>query len=125
MTAEPNLAPQLQPEIEIAAWPERAEQPIVLEIIRVLKPHPRGLRRWSVMRDIRNNREAASKDIPQKLEANVERIFRRFCAGTDTSTCNARNALFFRPQETAGEVWAVHSDRAAAWLEMLPREFND
>ena len=51
---------------------------IVEELIAALAPHPKGLRRWSVMRAIRKSREAVSRDIPLKLEADVERTFRRF-----------------------------------------------
>jgi hypothetical protein len=99
---------------------QRADQPIVRELVDVLVQHPKGLRRWSVMRAIRNERERASRDIPQKLEADVERIFRRFCAGADACLCAAGTELFFRPEEKAGEVWAVFPDRAAAWLMTQP-----
>jgi hypothetical protein len=84
---------------------DRAHQPILGELIAVLKPHARGLRRWSVMRAMRENRMRLSRDIPQKFEDDVERIFRRFCA---EETGTAENAPFYRPRETAGEVWALH-----------------
>lgn len=77
------------------------------------------------MRAIRTNREAAAQDIPQKLEADLERVFRRFCAGTDVSKCSVDDALFFRPEETAGEVWAVHPERAKAWLELQAVEGDE
>jgi hypothetical protein len=87
------------------------------ELITVLKPHARGLRRWSVMRAMRDNRKRQSRDIPQKFEEDVERIFRRFCAeDTATRVCAAENAPFYRPRETAGEVWALHPERAEAML---------
>ena len=52
---------------------------IVEELVAALAPHPGGLRRWSVMRAIRNSREAVSREIPLKLEADVERAFRQLC----------------------------------------------
>ena len=59
---------------------QRARRPtIVEELVAVLAPHPKGLRRWSVMRAIRKNRDAQARDIPLKLEADVERTFRQFC----------------------------------------------
>ena len=64
------------------------------------------------MRALRARREAAGHDIPQKFEDDVERVFRRFCgdgAGPD--------AVFYRPQERAGEVWAVNAAAANAWLD--------
>lgn len=105
-----------------ARWRERPKpvnQSCLADLIAVLEPHPRGLRRWSVMRAMRQRMEKAHREITPKFEDDVERVFRRFCEGdavragmTDTS-----EELFFRPKETAGEVWAVHSSRARAWLE--------
>jgi hypothetical protein len=95
----------------------RAKPPIVTELVNALLPHPKGLRRWSVMRAIRNDRAKASRDVPQKFEADVERGFRRFCKGSETLACPVSEALFYRPEEKAGEVWAVYPDRAKAWLE--------
>ena len=77
--------------------------PMVQELVNVLKPHVRGLRRWSVMRAMRENRKRLSRDIPPKFEVEVERVFRRFSSGP--------NATFYRPSETAGEVWAIHLER--------------
>jgi len=96
----------------------------VAAIIRVLLPHPKGLRRWSVMRAIRSDLRNALRDVPHKLEDDVERAFRHFCAtgnGKTTSGAPSGCALFFRPAETAGEVWAVFADRATAWLESNAR----
>jgi hypothetical protein len=96
-----------------------SDQPILLEIIRVLAPHPSGLRRWSVMRAIRKERERAAREIPQKLEDDVERTFRRFCAdagNAKTPGCDAKDAYFYRPKDKAGEVWVVFPERAKAWL---------
>ena len=114
-------------ETEVAARKLRSDQPILSELIKVLAPHPGGLRRWSVMRAIRNERERASRDISQKFEDEVERTFRRFCAdaeGAKTRTCDPTEALFYRPREKAGEVWAIFPDRAKAWLASEAVEVN-
>jgi hypothetical protein len=87
-------------------------QTIVEELIAALSPHPRGLRRWSVMRAIRKNRDAISRDIPLKLEADVERAFRQFCRGDGVR--DSQSALFCRPAEMAGEVWALDAFFAGA-----------
>jgi hypothetical protein len=91
----------------------RAPRPtIVEELIAALAPHPGGLRRWSVMRAIRKNREAVSRDIPLKLESDVERTFRQFCR--DDGMRASGTALFCRPAEKAGEVWALNAEHVAA-----------
>ena len=121
MTDDQRTARLSQPTAQ-AAKSLQSEQQLALEIIRVLAPHPRGLRRWSVMRAIRNNRDLAAQDIPQKLEIDVERAFRRFCAGPGAGKSGTDAAPFFRPEEKAGEVWAVHPERLKTWLERLPED---
>ena len=90
---------------------QRAPRPtIVEELVAALAPHPGGLRRWSVMRAIRKSREAVSREIPLKLEADVERTFRQFCRNDGARASGT--ALFCRPAEKAGEVWALDVDYA-------------
>jgi hypothetical protein len=93
--------------------------PYVVDLIAVLREHPAGLRRWSVMRAMRTRRERTGAAIPQKFEDEVERAFRRFCANGDpikNRSCSAETALFNKPGGKTGEVWAVYTDRADAWL---------
>jgi hypothetical protein len=92
---------------------QRALRPtIVEELVAALAPHPGGLRRWSVMRAIRKSREAVSREIPLKLEADVERTFRQFCRNDGARASGT--ALFCRPAEKAGEVWALDTCLASA-----------
>jgi hypothetical protein len=92
---------------------QRAPRPtIVEELVAALAPHPGGLRRWSVMRAIRKSREAVARDIPLKLEADVERAFRQFCRNDDMRASGA--TLFYRPAEKAGEVWALDTSSVSA-----------
>lgn len=105
-----------------ARWRERPkpmDQSRVADLIAVLEPHPRGLRRWSVMRAMRARAEKANRDVSPKFEDDVERVFRRFCEGDTVRAgiTNTSEEFFFRPKETAGEVWAVRKERARAWLE--------
>ena len=93
-------------------YQDRPRPTIVEEIVAALAPHPKGLRRWSVMRAIRKSREALSRDIPLKLEADVERAFRRFCRNDEMRASGT--ALFYRPAEKAGEVWALDAEYAGA-----------
>jgi len=90
----------------------------LLDLIAVLRLHPKGLRRWSVMRAMRLKSEKAGREVSPKFEDDVERIFRRHCAG-DPVRIGANDGtieLFHRPKDKAGEVWAVDLAKAKAWL---------
>jgi hypothetical protein len=94
------------------------DQACVEDLIAVLEQHPRGLRRWSVMRAMRQRSEKAHREVTPKFEDDVERVFRRFCEGDNARAgrTDTTDELFFRPKETTGEVWALHVERARAWL---------
>lgn len=95
------------------AHDRRAPRPaIVEELVAALAPYPGGLRRWSVMRAIRTRREAMAHEVPLKLEADVERIFRQFCRGDGGRTSG--RILFCRLAEKAGEVWALDTGHDSA-----------
>jgi hypothetical protein len=106
-----------EPGNTLAAIKSRSDSAILTELRAVLSAHPDGLRRWSVMQAIRKGRSQAGQTIPQNFEAEVERTFRRFCATAMTkhSDAIAKDALFFRPAEKAGEVWALLRNRASSW----------
>ena len=55
----------------------------------------------------------------------LERTFRTFCTEADPAgipKSAAKDALFYRPKEKAGEVWAVFPEKAKAWLDDWPVE---
>ena len=111
-------------ENDLAARKFPTDGVILDELRTVLAAHPGGLRRWSVMRAMRKNRDLTGQDIPQNFEAEVERMFRRFCADADKKhgAGASRDALFFRPSGKAGEVWAILQDRASSWSNQEPAE---
>ncbi|MBS0275856.1 MAG: hypothetical protein JSR55_16070 [Proteobacteria bacterium] len=96
----------------------RADQTLLLDLIAVLTANKAGLRRWSVMRAMRQRAEKANREVTPKFEDDVERAFRKFCEGDAVRSGNANpaTALFFRPKEKAGEVWAIYPEKAEAWL---------
>ncbi len=101
----------------------QVEPSILSELVAVLAPHPGGLRRWSVMRAIRENRGRSARTTSLKFEIEVERVFRSSCSNCGDMTRNPQTALFYRPEGKAGEVWAVHAERAKAWiLDLTPLE---
>jgi hypothetical protein len=103
------------PAVLLPAPAAGTQQGLLSELISILKPHPRGLRRWSVMRALREKRKLQSHEIPAKFEQDIERVFRRYCVDEPASrVCGPDEAPFYRPRETAGEVWAVHPARAEA-----------
>src|ERR1700754_5088999 len=89
---------------------------VLAELVKVLSPHPGGLRRFSVMRAIRALRDRSQRPVSLKFEAEIERAFRSSCANwAGGKVPDSSNTLFYRPDGKAGEVWAVHAERAKAW----------
>jgi hypothetical protein len=83
------------------------------DLVEVLRAHPAGLRRWSVMRAMRVRRRDAGHEITPKFEDEVERVFRRHCAGDAVrkGTGDSGSELFHRPKDKAGEVWAAYPEK--------------
>jgi hypothetical protein len=98
------------------AWPSNTT--MVIELARLLLANPAGLRRWSVMRAMRKVWQKAEREISQKFEDEVERSFRHFNDDDriKLQMVEPEDALFFRPRDKAGEVWAAYPDRAHKWL---------
>lgn len=103
----------------------RSNRLMVSELAQILLANPAGLRRWSVMRAMRKVWEGAARDVGQKFEDEVERNFRYFSEDDERSKWQGLQreaALFYRPRDKAGEVWAAHADRVHAWLASGARQ---
>jgi hypothetical protein len=93
------------------------DQSCLADLVAVLKASPAGLRRWSVMRAMRARAEKANREVSPKFEDDVERVFRRHCAGDSVrATAGEPLELFHRPKEKAGEVWALIPEAAKEWM---------
>ena len=93
----------------------RHEHGLLGDLIVVLEENPAGLRRWSVMRAMRERRERAGHEITPKFEDRIERLFREYCVSEPPREDDTRP--FFKPRDKAGEVWAVDRARLVRFLE--------
>lgn len=97
------------------------------DLLEVLRAHPAGLRRWSVMRAMRIRRRDAGHEITPKFEDEVERVFRRHCTGDTVRAglSDATSELFHRPKGKAGEVWAAYPEKASDQQDRRRRMFGE
>jgi hypothetical protein len=110
----------------LRARSKSATEACVANLIAVLEPYPHGLRRWSVMRAMRSRAQRAGQEVSPKFEDDVERIFRRYCAGDSVrATAGEPLELFYRPKETAGEVWAINPEAAMPSSQNADRRVSE
>jgi hypothetical protein len=103
----------------IAANRLREEAAYAMDLISVLQSHLGGRRRWAVMQAIRKLRTDAGIPVPENFENAVESAFQQHCSGSgvfNKSKDAAKPALFHWPLGKAGGIWAVHLDKAEAWI---------
>lgn len=79
-------------------------------LVDLLRGHPAGLRRWTVMRAMREQWQRAGHEIGLKFESEVECVFFGRCSGHPlrVKSGDPQIELFYRPPGRAGEVWAAY-----------------
>jgi hypothetical protein len=112
---------------ELLAWYEnriaqkklRRDNPYLADLIRALLPGP-SHRSW-VIDAMEKRRKSVGLPIPAKFDAAVQSVYNRFCGDSDIGP-SREAALFYSPQGKGSGYWAVHSDRAQAWLSARKRQ---
>ena len=98
----------------------RRDNPWLLDLICVLY-HSEQMYPAAVYREIRKRRKSHGIEPPENLEANVRHTYYLHCEGyaefeKKKKKNPALEALFHSP-EGMYRFWAVHHDRALAWLK--------
>ncbi len=106
-------------EAKEAAKELRRQHPYLMDLIEVLQPYPRGLSRQIVLHTLEKRRQRDGLPIPPKFEQAVQSVYNRHCV--DSLVFIKRKTplsegLFHSPGGKGSGTWAVHSERAAAWL---------
>ena len=106
-------------EADEAAIELRRQHPYLMDLIEVLQPYPRGLSRQIVLHTLEKQRQRDGLPIPPKFEQAVQSVYNRYCV--DSLVFIRRKAplsegLFHSPGGKGSGIWAVHPERAAAWL---------
>jgi hypothetical protein len=95
----------------------RRTRPWVRDLIRVLWPYDkRGRRRVLVIDDLWRLRTPSGLPMPRKFEHTVQSTFNHHTSQSSRWNSRVEEDLFFSPEGKGSGLWAVHRDRAAAWL---------
>lgn len=95
----------------------RRTRPWVRDLIRVLWPYDkRGRRRLLVIEELWRLRNPSGLPMPRKFEHTVQSTFNHHTSQSSRWNGRAEDDLFFSPEGKGSGLWAVHRDRAEAWL---------
>jgi hypothetical protein len=103
----------------IAARRLKLENPWVLDLVKVLYPHPRGLSRSIVLHTVIRARTARRHEVPRAVEETIQSAFQQHCV--DSQVFKRRHApsedgIFHWPHGTRAGIWACYQEKARAWL---------
>lgn len=105
----------------------KRDNPYVLDLIRVLYPHPAGLHRSKVIDELWRRRGEKDLNMPKEFEKSVQSAFQQYAG--EYATFQKRNAkssddIFYAPRGKGAGWWAVRLDRADAWLVAKKKEIG-
>ncbi len=116
---------------ELIQWADarqlRLDNPYVLDLVRILYPHERGLPRRQVINTIWQKRCTKGLNMPDAFDEAVQSSFQAYAGEYATFKRQKRSVsedLFFAPRGKGAGWWAVRRDKAQAWLESKKKELQ-
>lgn len=104
-----------------AAKKVRDENPYLLDLIKVLYPHPNGLSRSIVIHMVEKNRAERGNTPVEKPEEAIQSSYNRFCIDSAVFKKRKRafrdEAIFYTPGGTGSGKWGINQANAQAWLK--------
>jgi len=107
-----ELIREVRQRIEEQEW--KRDNPYVVDLIEALAPHPEGLERLHVIRDVGRLRRKKNLPMPKRLEETVQSAFQGY--SSQSAAFRGGADLFHWPRGKGTGIWAVHLERAKAWL---------
>ena len=100
----------------------RKERPWVYDIVRVLWGHrsSQGMRIEVLARELWHLREPSGLNVPKEFGKTVQSVLNQHTSQSSVWAglgARSEDDLFYSPQGKRSGTWAVHRDRAAAWLK--------
>ena len=97
----------------------RRDNPYVADLIDVLRPYRNGVSRQTAINALEDQRKNKGLPIPAKFSEAVQSAFNHHTS--QSYVFKGRNAspaddLFHSPHGKGTGIWALHHDRATAWL---------
>ncbi|MCW5696814.1 MAG: hypothetical protein KIS96_08785 [Bauldia sp.] len=97
----------------------RHDNPWARDLIRVLWPYPKGLRRQYVLDRVWSLRNPVGLPIPRRFDQAVQAAFNAYNVESEVFKKSGRgqeDGLFYPFGGKGSGVWAVNHERAEAWL---------
>jgi len=97
----------------------RLKHPYVFDLIKVLAPHPHGLRRMIVLDRLIRNRKRAGLPIPRSFDSTVQSTLQYYCQDSDifqNRNASPQDALFCWPKGKGAGFWGLMIDNARLWV---------